>query len=254
MSRLGELRSLISPDVRLLALTATITKHAREHSQTLQGMISPTVIALSPCKDNIYFEIVQCESIEEGFASIVEDIRCQRKSFPRTLIYCRTMNDCSSIYFCFKNSLKQDMLEPREASDLAKFRVVDMFHRYTDPEVKSSILSGFTADTNSPLCIVIATIAFGLGIDCSSVRHVIHFGPPDDTESYIQETGRCGRDGSLCRATLLLRKRKPRTLHDNMKAYILNTTRCRRYLLFENMEGYTYKKLDNNCCDLCSTE
>ena len=187
MSHLGELRSLISPDVRLLALTATITKHAREHSQTLLGMISPTVIALSPCKDKIYFEIVQCESIEKGFASIVEDIRCQRKSFPRTLIYCRTMNDCSSIYFFFKNSLKQDMLEPCDAPDLAKFRVVDMFHRYTDPEVKSSILSGLTADTNSPLRIVIATIAFGLGIDCSGVRHVIHFGPPGDTESYIQD-------------------------------------------------------------------
>lgn len=158
------------------------------------------------------------------------------------------------LYTFFKNSFKQNMLDPCDAPDLAKFRVVDMFHRYTDPEIKTSIISGFTADTNSPLRIVIATVAFGLGIDCSGVHHVIHIGPQDDTESYIQETGRCGRDGSLCRATLLLWKRKPRTLHDNMKAYILNTTRCRRYLLFENMEGYTYKKLDSTCFDLCSTE
>ena len=61
-------------------------------------MISLTVIALSPCNENIYFEIV-CESIEEGFASIVEDIRCQRKSFARTVTYCKTMNHFSSIYF-----------------------------------------------------------------------------------------------------------------------------------------------------------
>lgn len=81
LSRLGELRSLISPDVRLLALAATITKHAREHSQTLLGMISPTAIALSPCKDNIYFEIVQCESIEEGFASIVEEFAVNGNHF-----------------------------------------------------------------------------------------------------------------------------------------------------------------------------
>ena len=51
--------------------------------------------------------------------------------------------------------------------------------------------------------MVIATIAFGMGIDCPDVRQIAHVGMPDDTESYIQETGRARRDGNLGLATLL---------------------------------------------------
>ena len=58
----------------------------------------------------------------------------------------------------------------------------------------------------SQLHIGIATVAFGVGIDCPDVHHVIHLGPPDNLESYVQETGRAGRNGSVAYATLLKTK------------------------------------------------
>lgn len=103
--------------------------------------------------------------------------------------------------FFFKQYLRNDLLEPSDAPDLSKFWLVDMFHHYTDPKLKSNIVSSFNGTSLSQLRVVICTMAFGLGIDCVGVNQVIHFGPTNDKES---ETGRCGRDA---RQHSLLRKR-----------------------------------------------
>ena len=77
-----------------------------------------------------------------------------------------------------------------------------MFTSVTDNYIKEDIIKLFTK--NSQLRIVVATIAFGMGIDCAGVREVVHVGAPDDVESYIQETGRAGRDGQAALAMLLV--------------------------------------------------
>ena len=79
-----------------------------------------------------------------------------------------------------------------------------MFHSSVDAEIKESILASFMRA--SLLRIVIATAAFGMGIDCADVYQICHVGPPEDKESYIQETGRAGRDGSHSLALLMVIK------------------------------------------------
>ena len=121
---------------------------------------------------------------------------------PRIIIYCRRYEEFSKLYIFFKNGLAEKFLEPSDAPDKSEFRLVEMFTRITDEEVKLRIIKFF--GSNSHLRIVCATVAFGMGIDCSDVRQVIHLGAPNDIESYIQETGRGGRDDRLSLGTLLV--------------------------------------------------
>lgn len=82
-----------------------------------------------------------------------------------------------------------------------KNRLVDKYDACTAPSVKNHIVQSFS-DPQGVLRVVVATIAFGMGLDCPNVRHVIHWGPPDDIDNYVQESGRGGRDGEICMATL----------------------------------------------------
>ena len=82
--------------------------------------------------------------------------------------------------------------DPIGTPDLARFRLVDLFTACTHPLVKDSIIT----NPDRPLQVVTATVAFGMRLNCPNVQHIIHWGAPNDIESYIQETGRAGCDGS----------------------------------------------------------
>ena len=76
-----------------------------------------------------------------------------------------------------------------------------LYTKCTENCIKEKILTAF-AIPDSTLKVIIATTAFGMGIDCPNVRHVVHWGPAEDIESYVQQTGRAGRDGVNSKATL----------------------------------------------------
>ena len=77
-----------------------------------------------------------------------------------------------------------------------------MIHSGSPESVKGHVLDQF-ADSSKPLRILIATIAYGMGVNCKGVRRVIHFGPSKSIDAYLQESGRCGRDGEQSDAILL---------------------------------------------------
>ena len=100
--------------------------------------------------------------------------------------------------------------------------------------------------------LVIATVAFCMGIDCHNVTQVIYMFPPPDVESYVQETGQVSRNGQLSTA-ILLHTNKLKHLNQTMQCYVRNETSCRRDMLFQHFDNYTHPVHLSNClCDVCA--
>lgn len=142
------------------------------------------------------------------------------------------------------------MTDPIGYPNISRFRLVDMFTACNTPTLKNSIISSFS-QPRSRLRVVIATVAFGMGIDCPNVRQVIHWGPPSDPEMYIQETG---RDGQLSFATLYYNRQDIAFsfMEKEIVEYCKNTETCRRQILFCNFEPNKDKSDGCACCDLCA--
>ncbi len=111
------------------------------------------------------------------------------------------------MYVLLRKKLKEQFTEPPNSPDLHAFRLIDMYTRASLAEMNEEVMSSFKT-AGSKLRIVIATVAFSMGVDCPDIRQVIHYGVPNLIEEYVQETGQAGRDGLLSEAELILKKRK----------------------------------------------
>ena len=127
----------------MMALTATATVTLREEVISILGMKNPEIIAISPSKANIMYIVNSTDSLEQAFINVIEGIKKQWAIFPHTIIYCRTLSDCGCLYLHFKNCLGEQFTEPKDAPDMPKFRLVDMYHSCTDPDIQASILQLF---------------------------------------------------------------------------------------------------------------
>ena len=89
--------------------------------------------------------------------------------------------------------------------------------------------------TGGKLRLIVATTAFGLGIDCSDIQQVIHWGLPDNIEEYVQQSGRGGRNGGSSSTAILYRSEGVRYgVQQCIKRYASNSSACRRRLLFKD--------------------
>ena len=177
-----------------MALTATASRKTRQQIICTIGMISPYVVTVSPDRPNISYAVVVPDSMEETFSHLAEELKTFREKADRTIIFCRTYDDCAHIYMFLKKYLDRQSVQPVGAPDFSRFRLFDMFCSCTQSDVKEAILASFCS-VNGTLRVVIATVSFGMGLDCPNVRRVFHWGASPDIELYIQETGRAGRDG-----------------------------------------------------------
>ncbi len=184
-----------------MALTATATLSTRRFIIKSLNMQKPAVIYVPPVKSNIAYYVMDKpkDGIHVAFQPIVDKLIDDR-NMGRIIIFCKSYDNVISIHKYFVRKLGEYHTEPKGSPNYVVYRVVDMYTHCTHPTVKTKILEQFTSP--SPLRVVIATIAFGMGINCPDVRLIVHWGVPEDSEMYVQESGRAGRDGKISCAVL----------------------------------------------------
>lgn len=248
--------------MNLIALTATASPETICKIKDNLCMEDPYVVRELPNKKNIKYAVFKKpRNILDVLMPIIFDIRNKGIHSKKTIIFCRTYNSYIEVSTLLVNELyaqEQFYLKDSSGKDIP---VCQLFSASTSPEVKDEILQIFTEQL-SPIRIIVATVAFGMGLDASDVREVIHFGPSDTIESHVQESGRCGRDRLPSFATLYYSKKDVSTkaaISEGMREYCGNKQVCRRKLLMRAFDTDCDAKLDcpkpmHWCCDVCEVK
>ena len=180
---------------------------------------------------------------------LLKKIRYHRTNFPKTLIFCSTIAECSLIYRTLRTLLGDHFLVAPGYPDFHKHRMIDMYTRAMSDGMKKKVLESFMKDGGR----VIATSAFSMGVDCPDIHNIVHFGPPTSVMQYVQESGRAGRNGESS-VTLLLCRNPGKNSKKCMKSYCTNATECRRNTLFKDFLFYKKDEVSvDKCmrCDVC---
>lgn len=261
--KLGKLR-LGLKSTPFMALTATATSEVRKDILKSLHLKNPITTVTSFDRPNLYISasMKQANLLKDFRMFMIEDPevteKVQYKFDGPTIIYCQSKANTIEITKDLKNiGIK-----------------AEAYNAGLKMEVRKKAQSDFLNDT---IDVIVATVAFGMGIDKPDIRNVLHYGAPKELESYYQEIGRAGRDGlpSKCHVfyanadynfvRFFINEMKSAEVRDfkekmlvRIQKFLSSTSICRRKLLLEHFQDDKSEKMfekepfRKNCCDICT--
>ena len=234
-----------------MALTATATKQTFECVVEKLSMYKPVVIGLPPNRQNIKYVLKPAIKKREFAQVLAQELLLQRTLTPKTIVFCTTVQQVADIFTIINKELGIHITEPSNMPNILPFRLIDMFTAGSTSVMRQRILEQFSKQ-ETKLRVILATSAFGLGVDSPDITRVINWGPPPTLEDLLQQSGRAGRDGTQSEAILYYVKPSKNT-SNVVKEYGTNTKICRRKLLYRDFlfsASNTYTQ-SCTCCDVC---
>ncbi|WP_436416630.1 DNA helicase RecQ [Petrimonas sp.] len=228
----------------VIALTATATPKVQHDIQKTLGMLDAQVFKSSFNRPNLYYEV-----------------RDKNDKVDREIIkYILSQGSKSGIVYCLSRKKVDDFSQILQANDIRALP----YHAGMDAASRSSNQDAFLMEQAE---VIVATIAFGMGIDKPDVRYVIHYDIPKSLEGYYQETGRSGRDGGEGKCIAFYSNKdlqklerfmqgKPVSEQEIGKQLLLETAAyaetsvCRRKMLLHYF-GEDYNEPNCGNCDNC---